>query len=494
MDAAESGRRVEGPSLRDRRPLDSPVVEKAAPRDHRKLVLTLVNRLGVLLIFLLLFARVAGDLSRKTPLIRADLRLSNLAQSARTPNVTRVMVFVSDLGRWQTLAAGGLILGLILALWRRKAEVFTLALTMLLGEALVWLVKNVVHRSRPEPVNAIAFESSYSFPSGHAFAGFVFYGLVCALLLPSTRRRARPLLIFAAAALVGAIGFSRVYLGVHWPSDILASYAAGAAWLSAASTALFVWRRRHAPLPPKIPYFRLARVSALLAGLWLSVAVSLYRLAPLPQPHAVPATNLVIPAEQIPALLFGRVPTHSEDLTGKPMEPINVVMVGAAGAVRAVFLKAGWRDADPISLGSMSREIRSLLTDRPYPQQPGTPSFWNGLPNMLAFEHSTPANTIRERHHIHLWNTSLIDANGGSIWVATAHFDRGLRRSAVTPVLVHSIDPHVDLQRAYVQDSLIVTGDVASASVFVVTSPSIGQNFAGDRFETDGRAVLLRLR
>ncbi len=465
-----------------------------APRDHRKLILTLVNRLGVLLIFLLLFARVAEDLSRKTSLIRADLRVSNLVQSARTPGATRVMVFVSDLGRWQTLAAGGLILGLILALWRRKAEVFTLALTMLLGEALVWLVKNLIHRSRPEPANAIAFESSYSFPSGHAFAAFVFYGLVCTLLLPSTHRRARPLLIAASAVLVGAIGFSRVYLGVHWPSDVLASYAAGAAWLSAASTALFFWRHRHAPLPPKIPYSRLAWASVVLGGLWLSVAVSLYRLVPLPQPHAVPATILIIPAEQIPARLFDKVPTHSEDLTGKPMEPINVVIVGAAGVVGAIFRKAGWRDADPISLGSMSREIRSLLTDRPYPQQPGTPSFWNGLPNMLAFEHSTPANTIRERHHIHLWNTSLIDEDGASIWVATVHFDRGLRRSASTPVPVHSIDPQVDLQRAYVRESLSATGDVASAEVFAVTSPTAGKNFAGDRFETDGKGVLLRLR
>lgn len=477
-----------------RRPIDSAVVENHSPRDHRKLVLTLVNRLGVLLIFLLLFARVAEDLSRKTPLIRADLRLSNLAQSARSPGLTRVMVFVSDLGRWQTLAAGGLIFGLILALWRRKAEVFTLALTMLLGEALVWLVKNIVHRSRPEPVNAIAFEPSYSFPSGHAFAAFVFYGLVCALLLPSTRPRVRPLLLAATAVLVGAIGFSRVYLGVHWPSDVLASYAAGAAWLSAASTALFVWRHRHAPLPPKIPYHTLAWGSALLAALWLSVAVSLYRLVPLPQPHAVPATILVIPAEQIPARLFDKVPTHSEDLTGTPMEPINVVIVGEAGAVGAIFQKAGWRDADPIGLASMSREIRSLLTDRPYPQQPGTPSFWNGLPNMLAFEHSTPANTIRERHHIHLWNTSLIDENGTSIFVGTVHFDRGLRRSAATPVLVHSIDPQVDRQRAYVQESLTATGDATSAGVFAVTPPSTGKNFAGDRFETDGKAVLLRLR
>ncbi len=468
------------------------MVEKTAPRDHRKLVFTLVNRLGVLLIFLLLFARVAEDPSRKTSLIRADLRVSNLVQSGRTPGATRVMVFLSDLRRWQTLAAGGLMLGLILALWRRKAEVFTLALTMLLGQALVWLVKNLIHRSRPEPANAVAFESSYSFPSGHAFATFVFYGLVCTLLLPTTHRRARPLLIAASAVLVGdriLQGLSGRPLAVGCPGELrrgsgLVERRLNRALLLATSTRAPASEDPVSPpvgpRPSRRPLVERRRL-ALPPG------------AAPPAPCG-PRDDPDHPGGGNPRSLFEKVPTHSEDLTGKPTEPIHVVIVSAAGVVGAIFRKAGWREADPIGLGSMSREIRSLPTDRPYPQQPRTPSFWNGLPNMLAFEHSTPANTIRERHHIHLWNTSLIDANRASIWVATVHFDRGLRRSASTPVPVDSIDPQVDLQRAYVRESLTATGDVASAEVFAVTSPTAGKNFAGDRFETDGKAVLLRLR
>jgi hypothetical protein len=186
------------------------------------------------------------------------------------------------------------------------------------------------------------------------------------------------------------------------------------------------------------------------------------------------------------------LPTHSEDLTGRPMEPINVVIVGGEEALRAAFRKAGWYDADPIDVRSMSKEIRALVSKRPYPEQPGTPSFWNGRPNALTFEHGTPANTIRERHHIHLWETGMVDLTGGSIWVGTVHFDQGLRRSAATPLLVHSIDPIIDRQRAYLRDSL--ANDLSSSQTFVVTSPSTGKNFAGDRFETDGKAELLRLR
>ena len=426
-------------------------------------------------------------------MIRADLQVSNLVQALRTPAMTRILTFVSDLGRWQTIAVGTVIFGVILALWRLEAEMLTLAVTITFGEIFLWLVKNLVHRVRPEPANALSFESSYSFPSGHAFAAFVFYGLVCALLLPAARRWTRPLIIGSGVGLVAAIGFARVYLGVHWPSDVLASYAAGAAWLAAALAGLFVWRSRRPPRPPRLSYRSRVLAACALGCAWLSLAVCLYRWVPLPQPHSVPTPAVILPADQIPSGLFRDLPTHSEDLTGRPMEPVNVVLVGSEAAVRASFLKSGWYDADPISLRSMTREVRALATNRPYPEQPGTPSFWNGRPNMLSFEHVTPANTIRERHHIHLWNTGVTDSSGVPIWVGTVHFDRGLRRSASTPLLVHSIDPFVDRQRQYVRESLAEGGSVKSAETFAVTSPASGRNFAGDRFETDGRASLIRL-
>jgi undecaprenyl-diphosphatase len=462
-------------------------------RDHRRFLLLLVLRLSVLIIFLLLFARIAGDLARNTGVIRADLQLSNLVQGLRTPGMTRVMIFVSDLGRWQTIVMGTVILGVILSLWRLEAETLTLALTISLGEIFVWLVKNLVHRQRPEPANALSFEPSFSFPSGHAFVAFVFYGLACALLLPAARRWTRPLIVAAGIVLVGAIGFARVYLGVHWPSDVLASDAAGAAWLGAALAGLFVWRSRHPPRSPRFSYASRVLAACALGSVWLSLAIGLYRWVPLPQPHAVPTPVVVVPAEEIPSRLFQSLPTHSEDLTGRAMEPVNIVLVGPETAVRAAFLKSGWYDADPISLRSLAREVRALATNRPYPEQPGTPSFWNGRPNMLTFEHATPANTIRERHHIHLGNTGVTDSGGVPIWVGTVHFDRGLRRSASTPLFVHSIDPDIDRQRPYVLESLTRDGNVRRSETFAVTSPSTGKNFAGDRFETDGRAILIRL-
>jgi membrane-associated phospholipid phosphatase len=108
-----------------------------------------------------------------------------------------------------------------------------LAITMLGVAALDVSLKHAFHRPRP-----IAFfgtsPSSYSFPSGHAFGSLCFYGVLAAILAARVRRRvAKFCLWIAAALLIGMIGFSRIYLGVHYPSDVIAGYLAGAVWVAA---------------------------------------------------------------------------------------------------------------------------------------------------------------------------------------------------------------------------------------------------------------------
>ena len=90
----------------------------------------------------------------------------------------------------------------------------------------------------------LVLETSYSFPSGHAMVSFVVYGMPAYLaVLTLENWRARVAIVFGAALLVILIGFSRVYLGVHYPSDVLAGYAAGGVWLSALVTGAETVRR-----------------------------------------------------------------------------------------------------------------------------------------------------------------------------------------------------------------------------------------------------------
>jgi undecaprenyl-diphosphatase len=112
------------------------------------------------------------------------------------------------------------------------------------GWAMYGLLKELFHRARPKVVTHLSGGGWYSFPSGHAMLGPIIYVFAAYLLLAKTDRPSTRWLIFLAAwALVLLIAISRVYLGVHYPSDVIGGLLAGSAWLGLS----LVMMRRQAP-------------------------------------------------------------------------------------------------------------------------------------------------------------------------------------------------------------------------------------------------------
>lgn len=121
--------------------------------------------------------------------------------------------------------------------------------------ALAFVLKAIFQRTRPE-VFQTGYDASYfSFPSGHATIAVGFYGTLTMLIAWRFAGRARWTVAAVGLALVLLIGFSRLYLGVHYPTDILAGYLAATLWVSSVGTALFFWRSlrklRNGDLNPK---------------------------------------------------------------------------------------------------------------------------------------------------------------------------------------------------------------------------------------------------
>jgi len=99
------------------------------------------------------------------------------------------------------------------------------------GSAAVALLKTIFGRARPDIVDHVVAATGYSFPSGHAANSAIVYLTTAALVTQVTRGRAtRRYVAIVAGLLVVAIGASRVYLGVHWPSDVLAGWSFGTLW------------------------------------------------------------------------------------------------------------------------------------------------------------------------------------------------------------------------------------------------------------------------
>ncbi|MEV4532585.1 phosphatase PAP2 family protein [Asanoa sp. NPDC049518] len=153
-----------------------------------------------------------------------------------------VIRFVTDLG-------GGLkvwvvTLAVAVLLIRRRARLAVFVIVSGLGAlALEPTIKLLVGRLRPVVDVPVAHAPGNSFPSGHSLGSFVVYGSLLLVFLPAVPRKWRPLVIAAVATLITAIGVSRIALGVHFVSDVLAGWLLGAAWLGITLYAFRLWRR-----------------------------------------------------------------------------------------------------------------------------------------------------------------------------------------------------------------------------------------------------------
>ncbi len=306
----------------------------------------------------------------------------------------------------------------------------------------------------------------------------------------------RALVAAVGIALVLAIGFSRIYLGAHWPSDVFASLAAGAAWLSLLVMTLEIRRkfsdeRRPRPLVTGKAYAGLVGAAG---AAWAVFAVFFFLSQPrVYAPYLVPEPTLQVAAADVAGPIFADLPRESESITGQAKEPINVVLVGTRAELDRAFAAAGWLPSDRINFQSFFRMLFASVANSPYPQGPGLPTFWNGRPNDFAYEQSTWQRTIRQRHHIHVWSTDF-SVGGRPVWVATAHYDRGIKIASSIVIPTHSIDPAVDKEREKVTSDLSATGQVESFRQIKMVDPTLGTNEAGDTFFTDGQAEVIYLK
>jgi len=458
------------------------------PRNRYGLSLTFGIALsGVgLYLFLTLFIKITAGVDS----FRADPILLHLVQYFRAPGLTGAMHLITTLGKLPVLVAGVFFLGLGLWLCGRRLDSAWVVFSAILGGFLVNGLKLLAARPRPPLEDSLSLEPSFSFPSGHAFFAFAFYGLLAALAMGAFRNLwSRTFIVLAALILALALGLSRLYLGVHWPTDVLAGYALGFAWLAAFLAARRALRPDTRPAPVKAARFNCFALTAGLVLLW-SLVLSVYVLT-----HPM-ALNLPSEAEVLTPLasnaipeLFQHVPRTSETLFGQPMEPINIILVGSRRDVEAAFQTAGWYRADPPALRSALHLIGSSLNGRPYLHEPGAPAFWNTFPNDFAYE--KPEHGPGERYHIHFWAAPFQVDGAGRIWLATAHYDRESKAAARFGVAIHSIDPWVDRVRSYIASDLQRVGRVRQARVFSLVQPRLGRNMSGDVFYTDGLTIIL---
>ena len=196
-----------------------------------------------------IFAGVTEDVVHHDPLTSFDLAVTTWIRAHTTPLGDRIFTVVSLIGSPIAMAAVGMI-GAVLIIVRRKWLVLAAWIAGFMGAGVLSLMlKILIHRPRPVGASIFLHGETFSFPSGHALGSLVGYGMLAYVIGSNwiESRRGRLRLAITTAVLVIAIGISRLYLGVHYFSDVVGGYAVGVLWLSVCISGLQVAERRRPP-------------------------------------------------------------------------------------------------------------------------------------------------------------------------------------------------------------------------------------------------------
>ena len=229
------------------------VADKQLPRLSRirTAARTLADRLGPRLglgllaaaIVLVLFAILADEV-REGETQHVDEAVRMAIHDVASPPATAILYGATQLGSPLFLLPMTIVCSLVFLRLRRIRGAILLTVTMVGVTVLNWILKAIFQRARPVPFFDLETPTSYSFPSGHSLASFCFYGALAALVAARLRSRVLRAIVWAAAAvIIAAVGFSRLYLGMHYASDVVAGYATGFVWVLTVASADRVLRR-----------------------------------------------------------------------------------------------------------------------------------------------------------------------------------------------------------------------------------------------------------
>ena len=199
----------------------------------------------VLIVSALIFGHLAEDVVTRDRITVLDVQVAQWFHARATPLFTTILLLFTHLHSTPGILALTALLAIYWARLKAWDWLLTLVLTVPVGMLLNVLLKNIFQRVRPVFDVPLVTLNTYSFPSGHTAAATLLYGVLAAWLI--SRQPAWPWRVFIAllaVLMVALVALSRVYLGAHYLSDVLAAMAASTCWLTFSLTAVDTSRRR----------------------------------------------------------------------------------------------------------------------------------------------------------------------------------------------------------------------------------------------------------
>jgi len=205
----------------------------------------------------------------------------------------------------------------------------------------------------------------------------------------------------------------------------------------------------------------------------------------------VSSLNLV---SHLSPAIFDQVPRRVSDEQGNQGDMVNFALLGTQAQLEKAFTAAGWVQVDKTTNDAVLHGLLATLSKQAYTEMPMSTLFLYGRPQDFSCARADPLMVAMVRHHLRVWNSGLMVA-GQPMWVGSATHDTGLERDQRNNGWTHHIDPKIDLERDFIQQSFAAAGALAGAAYVTPVNPvQSARTATGGSFETDGRVLVLLLR
>lgn len=200
------------------------------------------------------------------------------------------------------------------------------------------------------------------------------------------------------------------------------------------------------------------------------------------------------PVPSITAALLRNIPRRVSDPQGKPGDMVNILLVGTEEQVVQVFTRAGWVQVDRSVQDAVVNAVIDSLQKKDYLTMPMSTLYLFDRPQDYGFAHAEPVRVAISRNHLRAWKSPYL-VEGRPLWCVAATHDVGFERDERNDSVTHKIDPAIDSEREYVNDTLSRTGLVVQRThvtpADLVTAASTA---TGGSFHSDGRILVLVLK
>ena len=200
------------------------------------------------------------------------------------------------------------------------------------------------------------------------------------------------------------------------------------------------------------------------------------------------------PVPSITAALMRKIPRRVSDPQGKPGDMVNILLVGTQEQVVQVFARAGWVRVDRTVQDAVVNAVIDSLEKKDYLTMPMSTLYLFDRPQDYGFAHAEPVRVAMSRNHLRMWNSPYV-VDGSPLWCVAATHDVGFERDERNNKVTHKIDPAIDGEREYVNDTLSRTGLVTQRTHVTPADPvTTASTATGGSFHSDGRILVLVLK